>query len=1186
MPNLKLRIVVAFIILTIPNILLAQNFQTGVFYKLIKGNMAVDNNGNMQNDDVPIFKAADEQAASQAWLFSSLGNGYYTISTPDGFKSIDNANRKTGVGNPSVLWDNDAYNNNQQWRITKQANGKYSIVSRASGYALAEKDGKLYQLKDTVGAAFWDINESIAKIVPIKKVGDTEIENETIFGINKEKPHTPIIPFADLQSLKADASFNFPWERNKSTLYQLLNGNWAFSWVKQPSERPVDFYKTDFDISKWKQISVPSNWEMLGYGTPIYTNITYPFKNSPPFIRPQDGYTNEKEINPVGSYRRDFNVPETWNGKAIYLRFDGVYSAMYVWVNGVKVGYSQDSNGIAEFNITEQVHTGNNMLAVEVYRWCDGSYLEDQDMFRLSGIYRDVAIYATPKMHVGDYTINTDFNGNDFSSSTLKISALLNNADKKKGKKGNLGVVVLNPDGKEVVSVNQAVDGMKGKATAQIDLSAQVQNPLLWSAEHPNLYTLIFSLTDNNGMPTEVFSSKFGFRKIEIKDKNVYINNEIVLFKGVNRHDIHPEFGKAVPVESMQKDILMMKQANINTIRTSHYPNDIKMYAMFDYYGLYTMAEANLECHGNNSISRMPSWLPAYLDRNIRNVEEHKNFPSVVFWSMGNESGNGANFDSVYLAIKKLDPVRPVHYEGKNSAADMYSNMYPSIDYMKKMDDEQTVKPYFLCEYAHAMGNAVGNLAEYWDFIENKAHGTIGACIWDWVDQGINKFGAPKDQYYMGGDFGDKPNDGDFCLNGLTTPDRQITPKLLEVKRVYQYIKIEAEDLINRKIKITNKYDFTNLNEFNLSYKLLKDGYVVKEGNLATLDLDPNRSQTISIPNDVPIANGHEYFLNLSFTLKKDQVWGKAGMEISSAQFAINERSMLPKVESLAGVKLALQRTDEYFNITGDNVQAVFNIKNGLLNSLKLKGKELIFNQEGIVLDWYRSINNDPQKDQSIKNSLAKFNYALVNNGESIKLKMEMKAEFMDQAKTTIPYELVYTFYNTGTVDVNVMIDNTNDKVKIPVLGVQLALTPGLEKVSYYGRGPQENYIDRKVSADLGVYQNTVTGMEEAYVRAQSMGNREDVRWVTLTGANGGFKISADGNLNFSALHFKNQTPWKLKHGFKLKDNRLPQTILNLDYQQRGLGNASCGPGQLLKYELPTGEQRYTFRIEGIDSAP
>lgn len=495
---------------------------------------------------------------------------------------------------------------------------------------------------------------------------------------------------------------------------------------------------------------MPSNWEMHGYGTPIYTNITYPFKNNPPFIQPQKGYTNEIEVNPVGSYRRDFSIPADWDGKEIILHFDGVYSGIYVWINGKKVGYSQGANNVAEFNITNYVKTGTNTIAAEVYRWTDGSYIEDQDMFRLSGIHRPVYLYATPKVHVRDYFLQSDFKGDDYSSALFKVKASIKNYDKKASQATTLDVSLLDTKGKEVANITQPVGALKANQEQEYDIQASVSNPSLWSAEKPNLYTAIITLKDNNGNVLEAMSSKFGFRKIEMKNKRVYINNEQVFFKGTNRHDIHPKFGKAVPVESMIQDIVMMKQHNLNTIRTSHYPNDPRMYALYDYYGLYVMDEADLENHGNHSISGMPSWIPAYKDRIERVIQRDKNHPSVIFWSLGNEGGNGDNFDEMYKVAKLLDPSRPVHYEGKNEAADIDSHMYPDLARMAAFDQRDTDKPYFLCEYVHSMGNAPGNIAEYWDYIENKSQRMIGGCVWDWVDQGLNMYGKPDNQYYLG----------------------------------------------------------------------------------------------------------------------------------------------------------------------------------------------------------------------------------------------------------------------------------------------------------------------------------------------------------------------------------------------------------------------------------------------------
>ena len=1165
----------------------AQSFQNGVNYKLTgSSGLTVDTRGSLADNDNLFLEKEMATSANQVWLLSTLGNGYYTFTNPVSFKSIDNANAGGGNGNPVVLWTKDENNPNQQWKLTETGKGKYTITSKPSGYNLALRDGKVYQLKPNLNdvSQIWTITEAKEKIKIIKRVSKNDWENETIIGINKELPHVPYVPFASEANLKKDASFDKPWLKNNSSLYQLLNGKWKFNWVKKPSERPMDFFKTDFNASSWKEISVPSNWEMLGYGTPIYTNITFPYKNDPPFIEPQKGYTNETEVNPVGSYLRSFSVPQTWKGKAVYLRFDGVYSAMYVWVNGKKVGYSQDANGIAEFNVTDFVKPGSNSLAVQVFRWSDGSYLEDQDMFRLSGIHRDVAIYAVPKTHVRDFEITTNFNGDDFTSSALNVKLNVANAADNNYKGGIIKVTVLDISGKEVASSNAKISSLKTGVESIYNVAQTIKKPALWSAEMPNLYTAILSIFDNSGKLTEVLSSKFGFRKIEVKNNRVYINNKQIFFKGVNRHDMDPLMGNALPIETMLKDITLMKQNNINTIRTSHYPNDPKMYNMYDYYGLYTMSEANLECHGNQSISKMVSWIPAFVDRNVRNVQEHKNHPAVIFWSMGNESGNGNNFDVVYKEIKKLDATRPIHYEGKNAIADMDSQMYPDLVDMAKQDKNGKQKPYFLCEYSHSMGNAIGNLPDYWDYIENKSERMIGGCIWDWVDQGLTKFGGPKDEFYYGGDFGDKPNDSNFCLNGIVTPDRRVTPKLMEVKKAYQYIKLAAADLKEGMVKITNKYDFTNLDQFNIRYNVLADGKVVERADLAPLNLKPDESKIVKLNFKTKTDNKHEYFVNIYFSQIKDLPYADAGHVVATEQFALNQRPAVVSVPNFAKAQLTSQMAGEQLTIDGSNFSANFNSQNGMITSLKMNGEEMIYKGKGFTFNWYRSIDNDKRDYINPDTKLLSFTTENIGNGDKILVNTKMETTLNGKKTSVIPYSVNYTFYKSGAVDVAVSIDNTKDENKVPRLGLQMAMTPGFEKVAWYGRGPQENYQDREASAYFGLFNNTVTGMEESYVRSQSMGNRQDARWLTFSNGKDGFKITSLNKLNFTALHFYDKDLWEMAHDFKLKNNRLPETILSLDYMQRGLGNASCGPGPLARCELPVSANNdYAFRIEPIE---
>ena len=1178
-----------FLLALLPGIASAQSFQTGIYYKITgEGNMVIDTKGSGQNNAHLYLAEEDVKSSGQVWTFSSLGNGYYSIISPVSFKSIDNANQTDESGNAVVLWDKNDFNTNQQWQIKSGNNNGYTITSRASNLNLAirEVDGEkvLFQVAPDANdkSQYWNIEETKTKIKIEKRVGEFEWENEEIFGVNKEEAHVPYIPFNSVAELKKDPTYNKPWERTESSLYQLLNGDWKFHWVKQPSERPTDFYEEDFDVSDWGDIVVPSNWEMKGYGTPIYTNITYPHKNDPPFIESEPGYTNEKEPNPVGSYRRDFNIPEDWADKTLYLRFDGVYSAMYVWVNGKKVGYSQGANNIAEFDVTKEIKTGKNTVAVEVYRWSDGSYLEDQDMFRLSGIHRDVAIYAVPNAHIQDYRITTSFKGDDFSKSTLKLDATIENKGKT-WKSGQLQVAVIDPSGKEMFAKEASISAVKKGQKLDASLSELVNQPALWSAETPVLYTVILSLKNKSGQVTEVISEKFGFRKIEIKNKRVYVNGQPVFFKGVNRHDTHPVFGKAIPVSSMIEDIELMKTHNVNTVRTSHYPNDVRMYALYDYYGLYVMSEADLETHGNNSLSRMTSWIPAYVDRNIRNVKEHVNRPSIIFWSMGNECGSGDNFNKVYSAIKAEDDSRPVHYEGKNDAADLYSRMYPSVESMIATGNNDNDQPFFLCEYAHAMGNSIGNLPEYWDYIENHSKKTIGGCIWDWVDQGLMKYGGAEDEFLYGGDFGDKPNDNDFCLNGIVTPDRKVTPKLLEVKQVYQYIKIEAEDAKTGKLKIKNSYAFINLDQFDIQWVLLENGKNVAQGEMPALNLKPGESKSIKIPFNKELSENKEYFLNIYFALNEDQVWADKGHVVASEQISMSSRPQLVQIKDAGAKPLNLLDEDELVTVSGDDIKLVFSKTTGMLNSMVIEGEEMIYEGKGFSLNWYRSINNDRRNYIEPQIELSNFN--TTKSSGNIIVNTSFIANIGEGRKSVIPYSINYTIHPSGVVEVNANIDNTNDGLHIPRLGLAISLAPGLENVEWYGRGPHENYADRKASTYYGIYTNTVTGMEEDYVRSQTMGNRDDVRWINIKGENGGISISTSGRLNFSALHFYDKDLWEVGHHYLLPEVKKSETVLSLDYMQRGLGNASCGPGPMQKYELPVSHQnQFSFRIAPLSA--
>ncbi len=1170
-----------------------QEINPDVLYRISSpSGLVIDNHDSFENNAKIYLSKKEEGNKGQIWKIQKLKDGNYIISNPYSSYALDNGDIQTGSGSPIVQWMENLTNPNQQWKIQVTGTGAYQITHRVSGMPLAiggeEKNGAtVSQIPNS--SQLWRLEETSLKTSADYTVrGNTEWENETIFAVNKEIGHVTYIPYPNVAKLKADPHFEQPWLESKSSYYLSLNGNWKFNWVKQPSERPVDFYKTDYDVSKWKEIHVPSNWEMLRYGTPIYTNITYPYVNRPPLIQPQKGYTSEKEPNPVGSYRRNFTLPSDWNDKEVILHFDGVYSGIYVWINGEKVGYSEGANNDAEFNITQYLKKGENSIAVEAYRWTDASYIEDQDMFRLSGIHRDVFLYAVPKVHIYDYHLDSKFTGNDFSKSEFSIKAQIRNYDAKSSGNQKIQVSLLDAKGNTIKTLDQKIQ-VGGNQSSDILLSATVENPKLWSAETPNLYTVIVSLQDNKGKETEALSSKFGFRKIEIKDKRVYVNNQPIFFKGVNRHDIHPEYGKAVPVSSMIEDIVLMKKHNINTIRTSHYPNSSKMYALYDYYGLYVMDEADLENHGNGTISDRSSWEPAYVDRIERMIQRDRNHPSVIFWSLGNEGSNGRNFDAMAKRARELDPTRPIHYEGKSEIADLRSAMYNSVDDLIRIDNEDSTQPYFLCEYVHAMGNAMGNLAEYWDYIENHSQRMIGGCIWDWVDQGLNKIGEPKSRFFYGGDFGDKPNDGDFSCNGLTTPDRRITAKLQEVKKVYQYIKLRPTALLSGRVEIENGYNFTNLSDFNLKWEVLKDGKTIQSGTMAAPDLIPNQKTVINIPFDRNFQAGSEYFLNVYATLKESNSWAEKDYTIAAEQFLLKERAALATINTSNMKELTVKDETGLLNVSGQKFNLIIDKKIGTLKSLVYDGKQMIQNQAGLSFNWYRSVNNDKYADQNYYDTVygtPLFSHQLSQDKKALTVLFQSTVTIKNESGIQIPLFIKYTIYGNGTLDVDASFTKPENADIVRRLGLQLVVPAGYETVQYYGNGPHENYNDRKVAAFVGLYETTAKDMEaEHYVRAQSMGNREGIRWIqVLNKESKGLRITSKDQMNFSALHFTDQEAWNAKHDFMLDKIRKPEVYLSLDAMQQGLGNASCGPRPLEKYMIPINTPvNYSFRIQAVN---
>ena len=1171
------------------------NLEEGYYQLISDHGLAISNQGSYTNEATLYLMTYAESSKDQAWRFIKIGADEYVIEKPEIFRGIDCNGDGGSEGNPLIQWEVETHNSNQTWILEEVSENVYAIRSKVSGMYISYDDvgpvgSAVYQLpiEKSLSKAHWTLRKADVtfNIDPPKTKSDGDWENEAIFAVNKEVGRATFTPYPSVEVMKADSSYRRQWLRPDSPDYMLLNGTWKFNWVKQPSERPVDFYRTSYDVSQWDDIEVPSCWEMNGYGTPIYTNITYPYRNNPPFIQPQVGYTSEYEPNPVGSYKRTFVLPEGWAGQPIFLHFDGVYSAMYVWINGKKVGYSQASTEDAEFNITPYVKPGENQIAVEVYRWCDGSYLEDQDMFRLSGIFRDVYLLRRAPVHFRDFYLKDVFNAGSLADVTLNAEVELRNFSRKTQTGNEVTVTLLDASGKTLVQKSASVEAISRNATSKVNLSLPVGAPKLWSEEKPELYTVVLELKDKAGKVLEATYAQHGFRKVEVRGKRAYINDKVVFFKGVNRHDIHPVHGKAVDLESMVRDVFLFKQNNINTLRTSHYPNDTKLYALCDHYGIYVMGEANLECHGNNALSSNPSWMPAYVDRMERMVLRDRNHPSVVFWSMGNESGAGDNFLAMRAAALKLDD-RPIHYCEMDDAAEMDSSMYPSLSGMIEADKMDVDKPYFLCEYAHAMGNAIGNLAEYWDYIENHSQRMIGGCIWDWVDQGLHKPGEVTDRYWYGGDFNDHPNDREFTANGIVTSDRGETAKLKEVKHVYQYVEIKkaGED----KVALRNKYYFTDLSEFALEWTIVKDGTAVDSGNAAIPAAAPGETAYVTIPQMSEIGQDGEYFIEVAVVRTDRPDWAESRHVEASEQLALRTVPVVLDQVDCRRNDLVAYEDEKSVTFSNRGFSVTFDKTDGEMSSLVFAGLEMIYKGEGFRFNWFRTISNDKETyllgDEVL--TMDSFSWNWAKEDQEAKLQTEMSAVIYDnfgKVQDRISYKVVYTVYADGIVDVDASFATDND-CDIPRLGLVASVTPGYENVKWYGRGPHENYSDRECSAYFGIYENTVDGMVENYLRSQTMGNRGDVRWLALTNDHGqGMKITAGGDLAFSALHVRDRDlTYDIKHTHELYKIQLAQTILSLDCIQNGLGNASCGPGPLPEYLIKSDwEYRYSFRLEGL----
>lgn len=1020
-------------------------------------------------------------------------------------------------------------------------------------------------------------------------------ENPAVTQINKEPRHATLMPFESMEQASLD--------KTASPYFKSLNGTWKFKWVKTPEQRPLDFFEPDFDAAAWDEIDVPSCWQMRGYGTPIYTNIEYPFKKNPPFIGGENG-------NSVGSYLREFIVSSDWNNRAVFIHFDGVDSAFHLWVNGQKIGYSQGSRTPAEFNLTPYLKTGKNRLAVQVFRWCDGSYLEDQDGWRMAGIFRDVYLFSTPRTHIRDFFVTTDLDP-DYRDAVLKVEVALKNYTAAPSGPREVEVLLCNPDKSEVasaVAMPGSLDGGEEKA-AVVEIA--VKNPKKWTHETPNLYS-VFVLQKKDGETIETLGCAAGFREVEVQGSVVLLNGEPVLFKGVNRVEHDPVEGKTVPLESLELDLKLMKQHNINCVRTAHYPHDPAFYDLCDKWGMLVIDEANVESHGmrygKDSLAKQPGWKDQHVERAMNMVERDKNHPCVVMWSHGNEAGNGENIVAMDNFCHARDPSRPTHYhfqDGPRScdvigggACGKKHNRYLSIGKLKRHANyKNDQRPYLLNEYAHAMGNAVGNLQEYVDVFE-KHEKLIGGCLWDWIDQGLVKEGPDGKAFFAyGGDFGDQPNDGNFCLNGLVFPDRSINAKTLETKKAYQDF---AFALSGNEAEIFNKFYFADSSAYEFRWKLLENGRQKEGGLFALQPIAPRASVEAELPFDpASLSKEREYVLVLSAHRKEAAPWADAGAETAFEQFVLTPWKFAG-VDAKGGAPKVAE-SGSSVNISGNGFSAVFDREKGGLVEYTAQGSKLL--EQGPQFSAARAAIDNERRSRKA----SEFFFDLATTGSEVKVETEENAatvlirkrlEGMIRAsqrrsrrqkpkKKFAPspagfeVEELYTVHGDGSIELVSTVSPFGRLPELKRIGYELRTPPGFEDFSWYGRGPHDAYIDRKTSAVFGEYRGTVDEQFVNYPVPQENGSKADVRWMTLRNAEGqGFKISGLQPLQVSVRHVASWNLHEAVHPYELL--RLDGTVVNIDWRQGPLGNASCGAGPLDRYKIKREPVTFGFVLQPL----
>jgi beta-galactosidase len=1038
--------------------------------------------------------------------------------------------------------------------------------------------------------------------------GAPDWDNYEVLERNREPAHATLVPYPDEATARQG-------EREASPFFKSLNGAWQFYWAPNPAAEPDGFYAEDFDADSWDTITVPGNWQLQGYDKPIYVNWGYAFpqngrpRQSPEIARIEPLPPIPEDDNPTGCYRRAFDVPPDWAGRQIFLVFEGVDAAFHVWVNGQEVGYSQDSRLPAEFDVTRHVRTGRNSLAVHVYRYCDGSYLEDQDFWRLSGIYRDVYLLATPRVHVRDFFVRTALD-EAYRDAVMAVEISLRNYTDRDALDHSLDLALYDEEDRLIASTSTGGIAVAPGAESSLQIEQAVANPKKWSAEHPHLYTLLIALKDRSGQVLEVQGCQVGFRQVEIKDGQLHVNGAPLLFRGVNRHEHDPDTGHTVSLQSMIEDIKLMKCFNINAVRTCHYPNDPRWYDLCDRFGLYVIDEANLESHGTwDKLARDPAWGPAFLERGARMVERDKNHPCVILWSLGNESGYGPNHDAMAAWIRQRDLTRPLHYEGATRrsgrdedrnypgpedapAVDIISVMYPSIERIFELAHVPgETRPLIMCEYAHAMGNSCGNLREYWEAVE--AHRRLqGGFVWDWVDQGVRQRTEVGEAWFAyGGDFGDDPNDGPFCINGLVWPDRRVKPALWEYKKVIQPVKVEAMDLLVGKLKITNAHQLPRLSELEIAWTLVADGEVLQSGALADLDTPPGESEVVSVPFTRPVLKpGSEYWLTLSFRLAGHTPWAGKGHEVAWEQFRVPfDVPGAPALELTGLPELGVEEAGEHITVEGPDFRLVFDKRSGTINSWGYRGHELV--SQGPLLNFWRAPTDNDASTRGDQMAALRWREAGLDRlqhhiGEVrvrqiapqiVQIGVHSSIHAPDRADG-FECETTYAVYACGDVVIESHVLPGATLPPLPRVGLQMQMPGGYETLTWYGRGPHESYRDRQAGAAVGLYSGTVDEQYVPYIVPQENGNKTGVRWAALTDSEGvGLLAVGMPYLEVSVHHFTTQDLTRARHTYELK--RQDPVVLNLDQVQSGLGGASCGPGTLPEYLVEPRPVQFRLRL-------